>query len=68
MYTPHLFLGFVDDWLSGLEVILCKDDKCKSGRHIDFLAPDRRDTPSSSPPDRRRRKVEVDYRLVVISV
>ncbi|CAE6463076.1 unnamed protein product [Rhizoctonia solani] len=51
----------------GLEVILCKGDKCKSGRRTDFLAPDRMNTPISSLSNKENKELGADYRLVVIS-
>ncbi|CAE6482178.1 unnamed protein product [Rhizoctonia solani] len=51
-----------------LEAILCKGDKCKSGRQTDFLAPDRVNTPPRSPPNRGDKKVGADYRLVIVSI
>ena len=67
-----------------LEVILCKGDKCKSGRRMGFLAPDRMDAPPTTRSQTRGHSLgrgccrhshaglnespDKAYRLVVVSV
>ncbi|KAF8705171.1 hypothetical protein RHS03_05439, partial [Rhizoctonia solani] len=60
-------LALLDTWNTRffkprrLEVILCKGDKCKSGRRVNFLAPDRMNTPISSSLKKGDKEVGSDY-------
>ncbi|QRW17063.1 hypothetical protein RhiXN_05065 [Rhizoctonia solani] len=51
-----------------LEVILCKGDRCKSGRRSGFLAPDRINVAPRQNQNSTPEQADKDYRLVVISV
>ncbi|KAH7335329.1 hypothetical protein B0J17DRAFT_719866 [Rhizoctonia solani] len=51
-----------------LEVVLCKGDRCKSGRRTGFLAPDRTNIVPRQGQDLTPEPTDKDYRLVVISI
>ncbi|CAE6441244.1 unnamed protein product [Rhizoctonia solani] len=51
-----------------LEVILCKGDRCKSGRRTGFLAPDRTNIVPRHGQNMVPEPIDKDYRLVVISI
>ncbi|CAE6482170.1 unnamed protein product [Rhizoctonia solani] len=51
-----------------LEVILCKGDRCKSGRRTGFLAPDRTNIAPKRGENLASEPTDKDYRLVVISI
>ncbi|CAE7141119.1 unnamed protein product [Rhizoctonia solani] len=51
-----------------LEVILCKGDRCKSGRRTGFLAPDRTNIVPRQGQNMASEPTDKDYRLVVISI
>ncbi|CAE6525954.1 unnamed protein product [Rhizoctonia solani] len=67
-------LALLDTWNESffrprkLEVILCKGDRCKSGRRTGFLAPDRTNVVPRHGQNMAPEPADKDYRLVVISI
>ncbi|CAE6454532.1 unnamed protein product [Rhizoctonia solani] len=67
-------LALLETWNEGffkprkLEVVLCKGDRCKSGRRTGFLAPDRTNIVPRQGQGLAPEPADKDYRLVVISI